>query len=211
MGARAAYKRESLFPSSRSISDRLDSLLDLLLRDFVRSWYGRISSNPTFTNEVDALVRAALGNIRERLLTLDVVEVIVSRLVPVLTAHMKDAYDAERAVRGQNLNRVVTESEELDMAIAGRYRDGKLHAAASLAYSDTKPVQQQHLRSMTVKILPWLLPPSAMTSPAVCVIIKELVACAVFFPLSQLLADPDTWNQLLDAYVGSPVTWHASC
>jgi sorting nexin-25 len=39
------------------------------------------------------------------------------------------------------------------------------------------------------------------TSPAVNVLIKELVACAVLFPVMQMLADPDMWNQLVEGYV----------
>jgi sorting nexin-25 len=41
-----------------------------------------------------------------------------------------------------------------------------------------------------------------MTSPAVNVLVKELVACAVLSPVMQMVADPDMWNQLMEGYVG---------
>ncbi|KAL1607673.1 tRNA (guanine-N(7)-)-methyltransferase (tRNA(m7G46)-methyltransferase) [Paraconiothyrium brasiliense] len=197
---RSEYMMEPLYPASFVISDSLDVLLGLILRDFVKSWYGNISKSPTFVNEVDRAVRAALGEIRDRLLAVDMVEVAVSRMIPLITEHLRAAYEAERVVRGKKLSRDVTESEELDIAIAAKYKEGRLHPAASLAYSNTKLVQQQHLRSIVARLLPKIMPRNMTTSPAVNVLIKEIVACAVLSPVMQMLADPDTWNQLMEGY-----------
>jgi sorting nexin-25 len=199
--ARQAYEKKPLYPESFIVSSALDELLDLILRDFVNSWYSNISKNPAFTDEVDKTMRLALANLRDMLLALDLTEVVTTRFVPIMTAHFRDFYEAERAVRGKHLNRSVTESEELDLAIAAKYRDGKLHPAVSLAYSDTKTRQQDHLRTMTKVILPLLLPQNVIASRAVQVLIKELVACAVLSPVMQLLSEPDTWNQVMEAYV----------
>jgi sorting nexin-25 len=199
--ARQAYKKQPLYTESFLVSDALDELLDLIIRDFVKSWYSNISSNPNFTNAVDKAIRLALAGIRDRIFETDVVDVVTTRFVPIMTAHFKDFYEAERAVRGKHLNRNVTESDELDLAIAGKYRDGKLHPAASLAYADTSLVQQDYLRNLAKKLLPDILPQRMIASRAVVVLIQELVACAVLFPIMQMLSDPDTWNQFMEAYV----------
>ena len=141
LSGRQEYKPQPLYADSFLISASLDELLEYIIRDFVKVWYLKISENPSFTNSVDRVIRIALGNIRDRLLETDLVEVVIERIVPILTTHFRDFYDAERAVRGKNLNRNVTESEELDLAIAAKYKEGRLHAAASLAYSDMKLVQ----------------------------------------------------------------------
>ncbi|RAL58108.1 hypothetical protein DID88_010388 [Monilinia fructigena] len=104
--------------------------------------------NPTFTNEVDKTIRLALVNLRDRLLAIDLVEVVTTRFVPILTAHFKEFYNAEVAIRGKNLNRSVTESDELDLAIAAKYNDGKLHSAASLAFSDTKLILDERVNQL---------------------------------------------------------------
>ncbi|GKT65891.1 intermediate filament protein [Colletotrichum tofieldiae] len=197
---RQAYSKVPLDPDSRRISKALDDLLELIIRDFVSSWYSNISRNPVFTNEVDRAVRDALIGIRERLLELDLVDIVTTRVVPMLTTHFRDFYEAERAVRGKKLNRSVTESEELDLAIASKYKDGKLHPAASLSFPDTKLVQQDYLRNMVSGILPKVLPPNVLASRAVSTIIREIVACAVLFPVMQILAEPDTWNQVMENY-----------
>lgn len=201
LARRDSYNPVSLYPSSYIISNALDGLLEWLLRDFIASWYGNITRKPNFIHEVDRAIRSALINIRNKLLPLDIVEIAVSRFVPIVTDHLKEFYEAERAIRGKNLNRNVTESEELDLAIAGRYKDGKLHPAASLAYSDLKLVQQEHLRKIVARLLPMILPESLIGSRAASVLLREILACAVMAPLMQLLSDPDVWNQLMEVYV----------
>ncbi|KAL5116757.1 tRNA (guanine-N(7)-)-methyltransferase (tRNA(m7G46)-methyltransferase) [Pleosporales sp. CAS-2024a] len=197
---RNMYMMEPIHPASFVISDSVDVLIGLILRDFVKTWYGNISKSPTFVNQVDKAVRAAMAELRDRILAVDMVETVVSRMIPIITEHLRASYDAERIVRGRKLSRNVTDSEELDVAIAAKYKDGRLHPAASLAYSNTKPIQQQHLRSIVARLLPNIMPPSMGTSPAVNVLIKEIVACAVLSPVMQMLADPDTWNQLMEGY-----------
>ena len=194
------YVKETIYPPSTPISSGLNNLISWLLRDYVTTWYSKISPNPTFVNEIDRGIRAAIINIRDRILNMDIVEAVVSRVVPLITAHLQDFYEAERAVRGKNLNRNVTESEELDIAIAGKFRDGKLHPAASLAYADLKLVQQEYLRRIVVRLLPEILPENIIKSRTVSVLIKEIVSCAVLAPLMQMLSDPDTWNQVMESY-----------
>lgn len=195
---RQAYQKKPLYAASPNISRALDGVLELITRDFIWSWYSKISPNPIFRDEVDGAIRCALENVRDRLFEVDLPEVLTTRLVPILTAHFRDFNEAERAVRGRKLNRSVTESEELDLAIASKYRDGKLHPAATLSYSDLKLTQQDYLRQTTTKILPHVLPDNILNSRAVSTLIREIVACAVLFPLLQIVSDPDTWNQLME-------------
>ncbi|KAI9652389.1 MAG: Intermediate filament protein [Trizodia sp. TS-e1964] len=192
--------RAPLFPSSLLISSRLDGLLHLVLRDFIASWFSNISRSSAFPDQVEGSIRAALGRVIERIVDVDIVEQVVSRILPIITDHLKHFYEAERLVRGKQLNRNITESDELDLAIAAKYRDGKLHPAASLAFSDIRPLQQEHLRRLTERFLPHLLPPPDSRSRCVGALIKEVVACALLHPLLLLLTEPDTWNQWIEAY-----------
>ncbi|KAK2676435.1 hypothetical protein RAB80_008621 [Fusarium oxysporum f. sp. vasinfectum] len=195
---RQSYTPTPIDPESPRVSEAIDNLLGLITRDFVNSWYSNISRNPCFSNQVDQAVRQALLSLTDFLRHKDLAELVTSRLVPLLTAHFRDFYEAEKSVRGKKLNRSVTESEELDLAIASKFRDGRLHPAASLSFPDTKMVQQDYLRSLVAKIVPQILPENMLSSRAVSIIIREIVACAVLFPVIQLLSEPDTWNQLME-------------
>ncbi|KAK1150319.1 tRNA (guanine-N(7)-)-methyltransferase (tRNA(m7G46)-methyltransferase) [Aspergillus melleus] len=197
---RSNYQSVSLFPPSFVVSEAIDDILALLVRDFVASWYKSISPNPVFVNEVDRVIRIAVGNLRDRILNEDLVSLVVSRVFPILTTHLNEFDVAERSVRGRNLTRNVTESEELDLAIASKYRDGHLHPAAALSLADQKLVEQEYLRKIAIALLPQLLPETVLKSRIVSVLVRELLSCAVLFPLVSALSDPDTWNQLMEAY-----------
>ncbi|KAL2802810.1 PXA domain-containing protein [Aspergillus granulosus] len=197
---RSKYQAESLYPQSFIVSEGIDEILSLITRDFISSWHRSITPNPAFPNEVDKVIRIAIGNLRDRLLAEDIVSLLVSRIFPILTTHLKEFDIAERSVRGKNLTRNVTESEELDLAIASKYRDGHLHPAAVLSLSDQKAVEQEYLRKITVGLLPQLFPENVLNSRIVSVLIREIVSCAVLFPIISVLSDPDTWNQLMEAY-----------
>lgn len=197
--ARRTYAPIPLFPQSPRIAQFLDQLLNLVLRDFVTAWYSKISKDPRFPNEVDRVIRLALTDLLGRLREIDLAEVITARLVPVFTAHLRDFRTAEVAVRGRKLNRSVTESEELDLAIASKFREGKLHPAASLSFPDTKLIQQDYIRNVVQDtILPQVLSHDFLASRAVSSLVREIIACAVLSPVMQALSDPDTWNQLME-------------
>jgi sorting nexin-25 len=194
------YRARPLYPQSFVVSEGIDELLSFITRDFVSSWYHSISPNPTFANEVDRTIRVALENLRDRLVAEDMISLIVSRIFPIVTSHLKEFDIAERSVRGRNLNRNVTESGELDLAIANKYREGRLHPAVAPTTSDQKTVQQEYLRKLAVGLLPQLFPESVLNSRIVSVLIREIISCAVLLPIVSSLSDPDTWNQLMEAY-----------
>lgn len=194
------YEPEQLHPSSSVVTDSLNEVISLALRDFIYSWYKAISDTPAFLNEVDKNIRTALLELRDLILQRDMVDMIIARIIPIVTIHLREFEEAERSVKARVPTRALTESEELDLAIASKYKDGKLHPATSLVYSDTKVPQQEHLRKLLVRVLPVLLQEEMLKSRAVSVLVREIVACAVIYPALQMLSDPDTWNQIVEAY-----------
>ncbi|KAM3500850.1 hypothetical protein MY10362_006045 [Beauveria mimosiformis] len=195
---RQAYERPSLDLPSQRVAMAIDNLLDLALRDFVQVWYTNISPNSEFPDEVDRAIRLAIISLLDCLRDKDIVELSISRVVPILTAHFREFYEAERSIRGKKLNKSVTESDELDLAIAAKYHKGKLHPAASLSFPDMKMVQQDYLRGLIARVLPKVMPRHMLSSRAVSIIVKEIVSCAVLSPVMQLLSEPDTWNQIME-------------
>lgn len=195
---KSEYHKSALWPKLPQASAQYDELIGILLDTHVTSWYSKICRRPLFQNEIDKVLRATIGNLGQSIGTVDLVEAVVLRIVPIITSHMQDFYVAERLVRGKNLTRQITESEELDMAIAAKYKDGKIHPAASLAATDMTSAQHGHIRKTIKRILPKALPQNMLSSGTVLVLIREIVSCAVLAPLMNMLADPDTLNQLID-------------
>lgn len=197
---RSTYDPKPIHPQSFVVSEAVDQTLTLITRDFISSWYQNISPSPVFVNDVDRMIRIAIEDLHNRLLAEDLVSLIVSRIFPIFTTHLREFDIAERSVRGRNLTRNVTESEELDLAIASKYCEGRLHPAVALSLSDQKLAEQEYLRKISVGLLPQLFPKNTLNSRVVAVLIREIFACAVLFPVVSTLSDPDTWNQLMEAY-----------
>ena len=118
--AREEYRRPTIFPEARAFSRAVDGLLDVILRDYVTSWYGAISIRQVFQHEIDRCIRSVLLTVAARFTDLDVVEIGVSKLLPMITAHLKDFYDAEHAVRGKDLR--TNEDPEAPVTATGKKR-----------------------------------------------------------------------------------------
>lgn len=195
------YLSVPLYPPSFVISEALDALLQSVSREFITSWFSNVSKDPSFPLLVEKQIRHALARLRDRLQTIDIVEVFVGKIVPLLTTHLNEFSVAEKAVRGKHLENSLTESEELDLAIAAKYRDGKLHPAASLAFSDMKLAQYEHLRVIATRLLSSLIPEKEQKSRGLGILLREVVALAILHPAMTMLSDPDFWNQLTEALV----------
>ncbi|KAF2862735.1 hypothetical protein K470DRAFT_212335 [Piedraia hortae CBS 480.64] len=195
--ARAEYRRPLIFPHARAFSKAVDDLLDSVIKQYVTSWYGSLCSRPLFQHEIDRVLRSVLMTFAARLTDVDLVEIGVSRILPLLTAHFRDFYDAEKAVAGSKL-------EATDAAVASKFRNGKLHPVVSETNVSDPNSKQHTLRQLVQKIISIVLPGNMKTSPAVLVLIREIVTCAVLTPIVTTLTDPDTWNQLIIS-IGGPM------
>ena len=198
---RVNYQRTPAHPQSSTISASIDEILELIERDFISSWYSKIAPSTSFINEVDKILRVTIADLQHRLSSVDLVQIGVARIVPIITDHLKEFYNAEKLVREEQLERHVRESQEHDLAVASKYRNGKLHPAAPLSSADPKPFQQQYLREVMGRLVMQAVPAEQIQSQAVLVLIKELLTCAVAVSIMQICVDPDTWNQIIEAYV----------
>lgn len=183
-----------------SVADAFHSVLDLILQNFVSSWYRSISTNSAFVVAINDNVVFALDRLGERARQEDVAALLVSKVVPILSTHLAQFDAAERLVKSKILHQDIMNTEEFDLAVAARYNNGKLHPAASLTYSSTKIPQQEHLRKILLRLLPTICAESMVQSRVVFVLVKEMVACAILSPVLQTLSDPDTWNQVISNY-----------
>src|SRR5579859_299802 len=195
--------REPLVPGAKDLSDQINGLLRLIMRDFVLEWFDQISEDAAFPISVERSIRTAIINLGERLLLaiVDPTDIMVRKFLPMFTAHLTDFTNAERAVRG---SRVLTESEEVDKIVAARYgalRPAGLHPATALSFSDPTLPQQEWLRALMERVLPIVMPEKEAKSRAVLVLVREIISCAVLYPVMEMLADPDVWNQLIEAMV----------
>lgn len=199
-----------LFPDLAVLSVGLNQLITLIVRDFVLVWYKELSSSPTFPAVVSKTIHASLENLFSRVDKLDLPALVVKRVLPKITTHIDQFRRSEIAVRGAGLERHLTQSDELDMLLASRYAAQepllKLHpAVANLSSMHTMQTEEAHLRVLVDAILPYILPENETRSRAVHVAVREVVACAVIYPVMEMLSDPDFWNRIVDQTAGAAI------
>lgn len=194
-----------LIPSSPAVSLSLNNILILIVRDFVLSWYTRISPSPSFPSSVSGTLQYVIRSLIGRTEKVDLASFLVKRLLPKINAHIDCFCESEKALRGVGLERRLTQSDELDLLLASRYssRNGKrLHPAVdNLSTMLTKPTEEVYIRSLVERILPLLLPEEEAGSRAVRVAAREIVTTCVLAPVLEMLGDPDFWNRMIDQFV----------
>jgi len=194
-----------LYPESPAISAELNGILTVIVRDFVSTWYKDMSSSNSFPTAVATIIHDSFERLLDRAAGIDICVLVVKRVLPKVTAHIEQFRQSEVALRGAGLERRLTESEELDLLLASRYGNKggeKLHPAIdNLSTTFTKQTEEMHLRQLVEKALPFILPQKDARSKVLKIVVREVVACAVLYPVMAMLADPDFWNRAIDRVV----------
>lgn len=194
-----------LCPESAAVSAAINDLLILIVRDFVLSWYRELSTSPSFPTAVSVTMHSSIQRLLTRAENLDLPALIVKRIMPKVTAHIENFRQSEVALRGAGLERRLTQSEELDLLLASRYASrggGKLHHAVdNLSSTFTKQTEENHLRGLVDRALPYILPEKEAGSECVKIVVREIVACSVLYPVMDMLSDPDFWNRSINQVV----------
>ncbi|GAA6034337.1 hypothetical protein JCM8097_002675 [Rhodosporidiobolus ruineniae] len=196
------------FPSAPPfLNAALNSLLALILRDFVGKWYSTLSDSPAFPNAVEGTIRDTLLTLSTRIAKVDFSDLLVGRILPLLTSHLETFRIAEHSVHGRDTQ--LGSTDELDLFVASRYageiKGGKLHPAVNVASTNSHPAEEEWLRGLVDSILPLVLPEAELDSFAVRVMVREIVACAVMLPIFDMLSDPDFYNHIIDDKAGAAI------
>ncbi|KAJ6621064.1 PXA domain-containing protein [Mycena sp. CBHHK59/15] len=198
-----------LVPESLVLSGAINDILIMIVRDFVLVWYKDLSASPSFPMAVSSVLHKSLENILDRAATIDLSELVVKRILPKVTAHIEQFRQSEVALRGAGLERRLTQSEELDLLLASRYTSkggGKLHPSVdNLSTTFTKQTEEMHLRQLVEKALPFVLPEKEGRSRVLKLVVREIVACAVLYPVMEMVSDPDFWNKAIDQVAGAAI------
>ncbi|GAA5881406.1 hypothetical protein JCM16303_000166 [Sporobolomyces ruberrimus] len=201
-------QQPSLFPLAPPfLSSAIQDLLSLITRDFILKWYSTISDSPIFPNAVERTIAESLSSVSTRVSEVDWSDVLVGRILPLLTTHLDTFRSAEQTLRRQDL---LPESDELDLFLASKYsaelkQGNKLHEAVDVAGPNSRPAEEAWLRSLFGRVLPLVLPEREMDSPAVAIMVREIVSCAVMLPVFDMLGDPDFWNRIIDDKAGNAI------
>lgn len=194
-----------VFPESEVVEQELNELINLVLLQYVHSWYVNISGRELVPHLIERIVREALIAFKSRLTAMDLIGTMVRRSIPIITKHLHEVSVAEAQVR-ETIRPVhidALEHNSICEQFARNLPEGELHLAAQIAEQEESSGKQHedklhvYLRQVVAKLLPALLPSSELGNHIFLTMVREVVACAVLTPLMNLLSDPEFWNQII--------------
>ncbi|KAI8968665.1 PXA domain-containing protein [Pilobolus umbonatus] len=175
-----------------------DTLLHLVIRDFITSWF---RSDQAFPISVNHVLRSACSELVARCQKLDWVSFFVNKIIPIVTLHMSEFRKAEVSLRGRFLERAVTQTEELDLLLVSQLK--KVHPAVSAATTEVSEVV--YLRQLVDRVLPFIIEKNELKCGPVRVVVREIVVNSVLCPVVGMVSDPDFWNQTMETYLGQAI------
>ncbi|GMM33316.1 Mdm1 protein [Saccharomycopsis crataegensis] len=97
-----------IYPDSMLISSILDQLVNLIIGSFIKPWYKSINqskyeADDLFTDEVKISIKYAIASLYLKLSGLDFTNLMVLRLVPIITDHFNNFVSAKASIRKKYL------------------------------------------------------------------------------------------------------------
>jgi sorting nexin-25 len=102
------------------------------------------------------------------------------------------------------------QSDKLNMLLTSHYAPQdlllKLHPAIlTLSLMHTRQMEEAHLHMIVSAILPHILPKKEVQSCAVYIVMREIIACAILYPVMETLSDPSFWNKIINQAAGAAI------
>jgi sorting nexin-25 len=180
----------------------LRKLLSFVTKDFIHPWYFKsISSNQSFPNYIDFVLHSAVAELYNRALSIDVPQLILIKIVGVITTHIREVQNAERLLRASRLPNSRNQ-EELNRQLAQHYNQGKLHPALNASSPDTTQHEYTWFRKRLKPFIPLLIPRKETSSGIIHVLVREILITCLLRPIVNNFSQPDYWNQLFDNFGG---------
>ncbi|KAJ1661073.1 hypothetical protein IWQ61_000062 [Dispira simplex] len=170
------------FTSFTAVNRALDDLVDLVVRDFLHSWYHDFTADEEFADEIRRTLAYAIRTLETRLLRLSLPD-LVEDVVGIVTSHYRD-YRQCVDKAGTNYGGV----RELD----DLFHSVQTHPALQLPLTEVR-----YFRRLTDQLLVYVLPAKEYASPSVKYLVREILTNIVWKALLDTLSDPCTWYELV--------------
>ncbi|XP_072029592.1 sorting nexin-14-like isoform X2 [Amphiura filiformis] len=164
------------------VDKALAELLELVLKEYVYSWYGDLSKNEQFVNELRTAFRFMVAVILRRIREVDLPTVITDKLIKAALAHLDVHLRAQRKAKwGENV-------EELTIKAYGKNRHVVMW---------NREAELEYLRHLCELLFPIILSPQAHDSQSTRTFVREVLSASVIMNAMDVIANPDVVNLLL--------------
>ncbi|XP_076968526.1 sorting nexin-19 isoform X2 [Tamandua tetradactyla] len=170
--------------AERQLEQEINRTIQMIIRDFVSSWYRLVSQEPAFEEEMEAAMKGLVQELRKRMGEVDN-HALAQRVLTLCGCHLQSYIQAKEATAGKQSGPV--EPSQIWEA----YCQATVpHPAVQSSSSEVA-----YTRGIVDLLLQGLVPKPHLETRTGRHVVVELITCNVILPLTSKLSDPD-WIHL---------------
>lgn len=171
--------------AERQLEQEINCTIQMIIRDFVLSWYRSVSQEPAFEAEMEAAMKGLVQELRRRMSRADR-HALTQRVLTLCGCHLQSYIQAkEAAAREQSCS--VQPSQLWDAYCQATPPHPALHSPTT---------EVTYARGIVNLLLKELVPKPHLETRTGRHVVVELITCNVILPLISKLSDPD-WIHLI--------------
>lgn len=170
--------------AERQLEQEINRTIQMIIRDFVSSWYRSVSQEPAFEEEMEVAMRGLAHELRRRMGMVDS-HALAQRVLTLCGCHLQNYIQAKATARKQS---GTVEPSQLWEAYC---RDAAPHPAVK-----SPSAEVTYTRGIVNLLLQGLVPKPHLETRTGRHVVVELITCNVILPLIHKLSDPD-WIHLV--------------
>uniref|UniRef100_A0A8C6QH04 Sorting nexin-19 n=1 Tax=Nannospalax galili TaxID=1026970 RepID=A0A8C6QH04_NANGA len=171
--------------AERQLEQEINRTIQMIIRDFVLSWYRSVSQEPAFQEEMEAAMKGLVQELQRRLSIVDR-HALAQKVLTLCGCHLQSYIQAKEATAGKQ-SCPVQPSQLWDAYCKTTTPHPAVHSpSAEVTYT----------RGVVNLLLQELVPKPHLETRTGRHVVVELITCNVILPLINKLSDPD-WIHLV--------------
>lgn len=184
--------------AERQLEQEINRTIQMIIRDFVLSWYRSVSQEPAFEEEMEAAMKGLVQELRRRMSMMDC-RALAQSVLTLCGCHLQSYIQAKEATAGKN---GPVEPSHLWEAYC--------RATAPHPAVHSPSAEVTYTRGVVNLLLQGLVPKPHLETRTGRHVVVELITCNVILPLISRLSDPD-WIHLVLVGIFSKARDPAPC
>ncbi|ESO84230.1 hypothetical protein LOTGIDRAFT_184319 [Lottia gigantea] len=167
---------------NKKVDEALEEFLNIVLKEFVYTWYKDLSSDEEFVDELKSSIRFLAAVLFRRIKKLDIPKLVTEKIIKAALQHLDCCIQAQKRA---------SDNKDIQQATIN-YLGSNVHCSMW-----NRKAELEYLRCMVECLFPYVLKPEALHSKSTCTLVREILANLVLLPAMDAIANPDMVNNLI--------------
>lgn len=195
----SGWDNNNLYAKYPEISKQIEVITDLLIRDFIMSWFQNLNEDVSseFPQALKAVILQSVCKVQEILVKMDEANLIILKLLPLFTKHFKTFCSSRETVLS-DLSFQKHDMSNMDLQIAVEFnKNYRIHKALSLRASCLKRDVERYVSGRVKVLLPYIMDAKELSSSYISLLLREVLSACIITPLIMKFSEADQWNSVL--------------